>query len=875
MKIIIAPSSIHDAIMKHLLKEENTCFNVSVLTLHAFKERFLNLAPSSLDMKIQAIPIISKLKDSCMILSSSLSYLDHQMSLIDFAIQCHHLSISFESLPEDNEKEKDIKRICLALRPIFSSFDSIQTAVSKLSQDLDVWIHPQPASAIDRVLIEALLEHHAKEYPIKVVASTKHLRHALNPALEVHGIAQHIAKNPTLKTNILCANSSDSSLLTHALNLLNIPFKSSIASSSSPIVSALLSACEYHISSDLDHFIKMCKHHLIPHPNTPSLLKYIETFSIPFEALFSPLNHVQSLTLKSDLFTRDIHNLVSLEKDAELSRQHIISVLSSWSITTWIEDVYHFLISRVDLSVDQHCALRQIKPICETVLKSSLGHEQKLNLLIHQLKLLSFTPNQSASNVMIHDLSQVFVGECDQLIIMGASAKHYPPTQKISGLVDESYLVKVNTYPSLSERNLALVAYEEHLFTQAFHTYLSYPSASMEGKPMEVAIDLKDRVNAADVLPWPVARHASHPLNKALGLSSLTATSLFFKNNVIKGSVSSVEQFFNCSYQYFFNRGLRLSKVIDGGISVAHMGTMMHFVLEQWVELQMPKLDEDFIMSALVDYRFDTAHLFPYHTHTLDLIFKLLTQQLLLTIQRFKHIEEMTHFKPYKSEVELHEKMELNDSTFLFNGFIDRIDHHDHSFRIIDYKSSAKAIKKEKFLTGRQIQLFTYQLLYSKQTGLKPTGVHYYNLKNSSINAKPQYNFNFRSINPKYEVNPINHRELFLSKAKLNGVYINSETASHYFGDQNRYNFKKDFTPKSNYMYIEKGVQEALDVIFSTFIHQLKEGKIDKNPAESIVCQYCEYQTICHFSKTFPKKPPLYEGDVVLKKQEVEKEGDE
>jgi len=874
MKIIIAPSSIHDAIMKHLLKEENTCFNVSVLTLHAFKERFLNLAPSSLDMKIQAIPIISKLKDSCMVLSSSLGYLDHQMSLIDFAIHCHHLNISFESLPEDNEKERDIKRICLALQPLLNSFDSINTAVSKLSQDLDVWIHPQPASAIDRVLIEALLEHHAKEYPIKVVASTKHLRHALNPALEAHGIAQHIVKNPMLTTSILCANPSDISLLTHALNLLNIPFKSSIASSS-PIVSSFISACDYHVTPNLDHFIKMCKHNLIPHPNTPSLLKYIETFNIPFEALFSPFNHVQSLTLKSDLFTRDIHNLVSLEKDAELSRQHIISVLSSWSITTWIEDVYLFLISRDDLSVDQHYALRQIKPICETVLKSSLDHEQKLNLLIHQLKLLSFTPNQSASNVMIHDLSQVFVGECDQLIIMGASAKHYPPTQKISGLVDESYLVKVNTYPSLSERNFALVAYEEHLFTQAFHTYLSYPNASMEGKPMEVAIDLKDRVNAVDVIAWSVARHASHPLNKALGLSSLTSTSLFFKNNVIKGSVSSVEQFFNCSYQYFFNRGLRLSKVIDGGISVAHMGTMMHFVLEQWVELHMPKLDEDFIMSTLVDYRFDTAHLFPYHTHTLDLIFKLLTQQLLLTIQRFKHIEEMTHFKPYKSEVELHERMELNDSTFLFNGFIDRIDHHDHSFRIIDYKSSAKAIKKEKFLTGRQIQLFTYQLLYSKQTGLKPTGVHYYNLKNSSINAKPQYNFNFRSINPKFEVNPINHRELFLSKAKLNGVYINSETASHYFGDQNRYNFKKDFTPKSNYMYIEKGVQEALDVIFSTFIHQLKEGKIDKNPAESIVCQYCEYQTICHFSKTFPKKPPLYEGDVVLKKQEVEKEGDE
>lgn len=875
MKIIIAPSSIHDAIMKHLLKEESTCFNVSVLTLHAFKERFLNLAPSSLDMKIQAIPIISKLKDSCMVLSSSLSYLDHQMSLIDFAIQCHHLNISFESLPEDNDKEKDIKLICLALQPLLSSYDSIKTAVSKLTHDLDVWIHPQPASAIDHVLIQALLESNAKVYPIKVLESEKHVRHALNPALEAHGIAQHLVKNSMLKTSILCANPSDFSLLAHALNLLNIPFKSSIASSSSPIVSAFISACEYQITPNLEHFIKMCKHNLIPHPNIPPLLKYIETFSIPFEALFSPFNHVQSLTLKSDLFARDIHNLVSLETEAEMSRHHIINTLSSWSSTAWIKDVYLFLISRDDLSVDQHYALSKIKPICETILKSSLDSTHQMNLLIHQLKSLTFMTNQSSTNVMIHDLSQVFVGECDQLIIMGANAKHYPPTHKITGLIDESYLIKLKAYPSLSERNLALIAYEDHLFTQAFHTYLSYPSASMEGKPMEIALDLKEQTLSADVLPWTIARHATHSLNKSLGLSPLTATSLFFKDNVIKGSVSSVEQFFNCSYQYFFNRGLRLSKVIDGGISVAHMGTMMHFVLEKWVDLQMPKLDEEFIMTALMDYRYDTTHLFPYHTHTLELIFKLLSQQLLLTIQRFKHIEEMTHFKPFKSEVELHETMKFNDSTFKFNGFIDRIDHHDRSFRIIDYKSSAKAIKKDKFLTGRQIQLFTYQHLYSKQTGLKPTGVHYYNLKNTSINAKPKYNFSFRSTNPKYEVNPFNHRDLFLSKAKLNGVYISSETASHYFGEKERYNFKKDFTPKSNYLYIEKGVQEALDVIFSTFIHQLKEGKIDKNPAEPIVCQYCEYQTICHFSKTYPKRTPLYEGDVVLKKQEAEKEGDE
>jgi ATP-dependent helicase/nuclease subunit B len=721
---------------------------------------------------------------------------------------------------------------------------------------------------MDSILVNALLKSKAKQYPISKVSSNFRIHNALNPALEAMAIAQHIVKQPTLSTRILCANPSDISSLEHAFNLYNIPFNSTLSQSSSPIISALISACEYGLNSDREHFIKCCKHNLVPHEYTQSLIKYMDIFNIPLYACDYTFNHVASTSLKSDLFTYDIDHFITLEKEAESARQHIISVMRSWSPITWVEDVYTFLIQRKDLSFSQQSALSQIKTVCETILGSSLDSITKLTLLIHQLKTKSFSFDQSSALVSIHELSEVMVGSCDQLIIMGASAKHYPPTQKNNGLIDEPYLQKIKEYPSLSERNLALVAYEEMIFSQSPLTILSYPSASMDGKPQEIAINLKERMNDGLITPWSIHRHAIQPKDKSFALSSTTSQSLFFKNKVIKGSVSSIEQFFNCSYQYFFSRGLRITKMLDSGINVAHMGTMMHFVLEEWINQSSPLMNEAFIMETLQPYVHDTSHVFPYHKETLNLIFKLLTQQMLLTIERFSVLEAATHFKPYISEYELHDELQILDSTLSFTGFIDRIDHHDNAFRIIDYKSSTKRISKDKFRLGRQIQLFTYQQLYAKKTNLTPTGVHYYTLKNDVIHPKEKYTMNFQANAPRLFVNDSEHKDLFISKAKTNSVYINPQSGEHYTTDFKRFGLNNNGEINGKYRYLEEGVQEGLNTIFKTFVQKLQEGAIDKNPAESSVCQYCDYQSICHFSGTYPKRDPLFKTPVIISEQE-------
>ena len=862
MKIIIAPLSLHDAIMNQTLQNEQSAFNVSVLTLSVFKERFLSLPKLNLELVIQALPIISNIQTHCTVLSESLTFLDHQMSLLSFALECHYLNIDCESLPQESDKDKDIKTVCKALNPLLVKFDNIENAVEKLSDELEIWIHPHPTTSMDAILLNTLLKSKAHLYPVNKILSTYRIHNALNPALEAHAIAQHIVKHPTLTTSILCANPSDISSLEHAFNLYNIPFNATLSRASSPIISALISASEYGLHLDREHFIQCCKHNLVPHEYIPSLIKYMDIFNIPFEACDYPFNHVVSTSLESDLFEYDIHHFITLEKEAELARNYIMSVIKSWSTTTWIQDVYAFLIQRKDLSFNQQSALNQVKSLCETILGSSLDSKSKLTLLIHQLKSKTFSTGQPNALVSIHDLSQVLVSDCDQLIIMGASAKHYPPTQKHNGLIDESYLQKIKQYPSLSERNQALVSYEEFIFTQSPLTILSYPSASMDGKPQEVAINLKERMNDVLTTPWPIHRHAMNPQKKSFALSSSTSKALFFKNNVIKGSVSSIEQFYNCSYQYFFSKGLRISKMLGSGISVAHMGTMMHYILEEWINKNRPSMNEDFIMQTLQPYVYDTNHIFPHHKETLDLIFKLLTQQMLLTIERFNTLEEATYFKPYESEHKLNDELSILDSTFSFTGFIDRIDHHDNAFRIIDYKSSSKSIKKSNFVTGRQIQLFTYQLLYAKKTKLTPTGVHYYTLRNDVIHSKAKYTINFQSKVPKFITNTDEHKDLFLNKAKTNSVYINPESGQYYSNDFNRFNMTTKGVVNKKAFYLEEGIKEGLDVIFKVFVESLREGTIDKNPAEPSVCQYCDYQSICHFTGSYPKREPLFNNSI-------------
>ena len=388
----------------------------------------------------------------------------------------------------------------------------------------------------------------------------------------------------------------------------------------------------------------------------------------------------------------------------------------------------------------------------------------------------------------------------------------------------------------------------------------------MDGKPLEGSLSLKSYCANAHEQPWSVPRDALATHVKNPTITPSTSQRLFIKNGVVSGSVSSIEQFFNCSYQYFFERGLRLSKVQDGGLTVAHLGTMMHFVLEKWVDASMPPISESFIIHALENYNHDIYHCFPYQSTSHAVTFSLLVKSMLLTFERFEHYESITLFKPFESEHEINEIVSFEEGDLKFKGYIDRIDHHDDAFRIIDYKSTAKKIDKNKVLTGRQIQLFTYQMLYAKKSKLVPTGVHYYTLQNASLVAPPKYVQILTSAKKTaLSVNNFDPKQYFIKNSKVNSVYINPNSSRHYHQDLDYYRFTSKGAVGVHYLYHDAHLQEALTAIFRSFMSRLKEGKIHKDPAEPSVCQYCTFQPICHFSGSYPKKPALYDGLILQK----------
>lgn len=856
MKIIIAPNSVHTTIHNNLLKDGNTVFNVSVLTLNTFKARFLNLGSDNVELKCQALHLIAQMKHTLTLLSDAFDFIDHQISLFNFALECHQLGIPYSTLPQETVKEQDIYRVCIALQPLFSRFDSISLSVSKVAH-YDIYIYPCPVSAIDLTLIQALFNANAKTYTLSSFSSKVQIRSALNPSLEAHAIAQFLAQNSELKTSILCADRAQLPLLHHALKLYNVHYSTTI-SHFVPIVSAIISALKYVREPNLEHLLAYCRQNHLYHHFKPAFLKYIEFFNIPFEALSLPFNHLANANLDSSLFEREISTWRQLESEAEAARSTIMDVVHAWTTDSPLDSIYTFFIYHQSNSYEDTLVLSDIKSLFETVINSPLPLHTQIEFIIYQLNTKTCLTKQDDHFVTIHNLHNVFVPLCDQVIIMGATANHYPPTHKYSGLIDESYLAKIDTYPTLSQRNQALVSFEKHLFNQAPCTILSYPEATLDGKPLECSISLKNVISDPIEKAWNVLRQSTTKTTKDSQLAPSISRNLFIKNNSISSSVSAIEQFFNCSYQYFFDKGLKIVPLKTIRLSAAHVGTMMHYIIECWINAGTPHLTEAFINTSLNNFKNDIHQCFPYHTAIHNITLSLLTKKMMVLYLRLAYLEKDTLFSPHKSEFRFEHSIAINSVNLNLRGSIDRVDHYEDAFRIIDYKSSAKRIVINKVLSGRQIQLFTYQMMYAAITQKTPTGVHYYSLKNEVISTPPKYKQKLGSEKKTYlEINTYDPLEYFLQKTKINSSYINAESAKYYLDELNRFGFKKDRNIQKRYHFIENKISEALQTIFASFVTHLNLGNIVKDPAEVLVCKYCDFYSICNFNGPFLKKDPL------------------
>jgi len=389
-----------------------------------------------------------------------------------------------------------------------------------------------------------------------------------------------------------------------------------------------------------------------------------------------------------------------------------------------------------------------------------------------------------------------------------------------------------------------------------------------------------------DLFNWYAARPEYYPKLQSLLLSLdysnveqpltlETAMGLYGPN--MRMSVSRVERFVSCPFQHFSIYGLRLKERKQYKLDAPDMGQLFHAALGKlagqlgasWGRLSQQKVKQH--VDAIVE----------------ELIPRL-QSEILLSSERFRYIARKlkeiimqaavilgehaarAEFQPVGAEIDFGPKgvmpglkLELgNGHTIEIVGRIDRVDAASTDdgllLRVMDYKSSSKALKLEEVVEGLSLQMLTYLdvLMTHGESWLKqkvsPAGVLYFHVHNPLLQVK----------------NGISHDEaaaLMLKRYKMKGLLTADTTAVRMMDSELESGYsqiipvalKKDDSFYSSASVVSYEQWEQLSNFVRAKIkktgEQIQEGCVSIEPyqqGDRTPCQYCEYKAVCQFDPT-------------------------
>ena len=202
-------------------------------------------------------------------------------------------------------------------------------------------------------------------------------------------------------------------------------------------------------------------------------------------------------------------------------------------------------------------------------------------------------------------------------------------------------------------------------------------------------------------------------------------------------SVSRLEKFYSCPYQYYFAYILALKKRQEGDYLGTENGTIIHSVLEQLFndirdgkvnESNVAKKAESYFDKAVVDGDFEYLLEKP---QTKRLLMRVKKESVELAKDMFS-LKSRSQFEPYLMEASIGKdpinpmSIKVGENEVVFNGIIDRIDVNDDKFMIIDYKTYSAELDIKDIYYGKRIQLYIYMKAVKDSINKKPAGVCYF-----------------------------------------------------------------------------------------------------------------------------------------------------
>ncbi|MDD7209629.1 MAG: PD-(D/E)XK nuclease family protein [Lachnospiraceae bacterium] len=430
-------------------------------------------------------------------------------------------------------------------------------------------------------------------------------------------------------------------------------------------------------------------------------------------------------------------------------------------------------------------------------------------------------------------------------------------------------LVKVKEHPEETKKN------------QAFSMLLGYWSKEEKRKRQLLCYE--------DILDNPVR---SEQLPKKL------MEELYGKE--IEGSVTRLERFAACPYQYFCIYGLELFEREEYKVRAVDLGNIFHRALEYfsnkikesdytWKTIPREAMDqfmEDALNVSLAENAGEIFRSSARNEYKLRTIRRILKRTIEILQIQLKYSE----FEPDRFELYFGKNKPLSSTTIplsegrkmTMQGVIDRVDvcqDGDRIYmRVIDYKSGIKKFELEELYYGLQMQLIVYmnaaEEIYGKEQNKEviPAGVFYYQLKDPIVKAQGEDSDEFyKSFRMSGYANE--DREILSRLENSPDKFLYSMPVR----------LKRDGTPYSGApvmntedffalgKHVNKKMVEIGERIFS--------GEICPEPyrrKNSTACDYCPYYSVCGFDPSIPgfeyQSFPALSADEVLERLRKEEE---
>jgi len=347
--------------------------------------------------------------------------------------------------------------------------------------------------------------------------------------------------------------------------------------------------------------------------------------------------------------------------------------------------------------------------------------------------------------------------------------------------------IRVRTAADFEREEKAL--FETAISRATLLVTLTYAEFSARGDRNLPSIFLEDLMLTAQesrtVRPEPRHPFATPPPPEI----HTTALLDYLRQRTASLSPSALETYLQCPYQYFGARLMRLKPRPmrpQDRLDFLTQGNIVHEVLSRWWA-ERPNLEELF---EEIFERFVKEKNIPSGYHT-----ERLRNSMLLDLQAFAAHDKWPR-GAFESRMEEKFTFALSD-TVQISGKMDRLDvAPDGTAYVIDYKYSAKARTKDKLTNENLLQAPLYFMAAEKYFGLKPAGMFYVGLKKEIIYAG-------------------------------------------WTNQQAQLAIDSQILPQD---WTETSTTRTLQVI-----ENIREGRIEVNPADTGNCRFCDVRDACRY----------------------------